>query len=188
MKTIYLLVFALLLSAAGAQAAEPLPPMVGASESALNERAALFAELAAAPNEADARAAEMKIWKFWLGFADAQSRDLLEKSRVAQLRMDFDEALLAIKALVVHAPQFAEGWNQLGFVYFLDGQYDEALAAIAQALKIEPMHYAALSGRSMILMTQGKEADAQDALKQALAIDPWLKDRQIIESMGARKL
>ena len=71
MGTIRLLALALLLAAgAPSQAAEPLPPIVGASEAALKERAALFAELAAAPNEADAREIEQKIWKFWLKFAD----------------------------------------------------------------------------------------------------------------------
>ena len=37
-----------------------------------------------------------------------------------------------MKALVVHAPQFAEGWNQLGYVLFLAGRYDASLAAIEQ--------------------------------------------------------
>ncbi len=182
------LMLLILLATAPVNAADPIPPMVGASETALKERAELFVALAAAKSEPDARAIEQKIWKFWLGFADAQSRAMLEQSRAAQLRLDLDEALDFMKRLVVHAPQFAEGWNQLGFVCFLAGQYDDALAAIEQALKLEPMHFAALSGRSMILMQQGKEAEARAALKQALAIDPWLRDRPLIEDGGDRKL
>ena len=46
---------------------------------------------------------------------------MFEESRKAQLRFDYDEALIYMKALVVHAPQFAEGWNQLGYVLTLPG-------------------------------------------------------------------
>ena len=65
----------LALNGAALRAQTPaLPPMVGASEAALKERAALFAELKSAKNEADAREIEQKIWKFWLTFADEQTR------------------------------------------------------------------------------------------------------------------
>ncbi len=52
---------------------------------------------------------------------------MLEESREAQLRFDYDEAIIYMKGVVKHAPQFAEGWNQLGYVYFLAGQYDDSL-------------------------------------------------------------
>ncbi len=176
----------LALAALPLRAAEPLPPMVGISESAAKQRAALFAELAAAKDEADAREIEQKIWKFWLTFADLDSRQMLEDSRQAQLRFDYDEALIYMKALVVHAPQFAEGWNQLGYVFFLAGKYDASLVAIAKTLELEPMHYAALAGRGIILIEQGKEDEAQIALKQALAINPWLKERRLIKDYGKK--
>jgi len=175
---------AILLLAAGSavQAAEPvpLPPAIGLSAAEAKERTALFAELAATKNDAEARAVEERIWTFWRGFADAQSRELLEASRQAQLRFDYDEALVYMKALVKHAPQFAEGWNQLGYVYFLAGKYDESLASIAHVLTLEPMHYAALAGEGIILYQQGKIDEAQAPLKRALAIDPWLKERNLI--------
>jgi tetratricopeptide (TPR) repeat protein len=175
---------AILLCVAGgaAHAAEPapLPPAIGLSDAQAKERAVLFADLAATTNEAEARAVEERIWTFWRSFADAQSRELLEASREAQLRFDYDEALVYLQALVKHAPQFAEGWNQLGYAYFLSGKYDEALAAIARVLALEPLHYAALAGEGIILYEQGKIDAAQAPLKRALAIDPWLKERNLI--------
>lgn len=174
----------ILLAAAGgaAHAAEPapLPPAMGLSEAQGKERATLFAELAATKKDAEARAVEERIWTFWRSFADAQSQEFLDSSRDAQLRFDYDEALIYLKALVKHAPNFAEGWNQLGYVYFLAGKYDESLAAIAHVLALEPMHYAALAGEGIILYQQGKIDEAQAPLKRALAIDPWLKERNLI--------
>jgi tetratricopeptide (TPR) repeat protein len=172
----------LMLASATLRAAEPapLPPAVGLSESAAQERAALFAALAAAKSDAEAREIEERLWTFWRSFADEQSRQLLEQSREAQLRFDYAEALIYNKAVVEHAPQFAEGWNQLGYVYFLAGQYDDSLAAIDRVLALEPMHYAALAGKGIILYYAGKVEEAQAPLKRALAIDPWLKERNLI--------
>jgi tetratricopeptide (TPR) repeat protein len=177
----FILLFALYGASSRAADQSPLPPMVGASQTALTERAALFAELKAVKNEADARIVEQKIWKFWLGFADAQTKEWLKDSRKAQLRFDYDEALFYNRAIVVRTPEFAEGWNQLGYVLFLAGKYDASLVAIEQTLKLEPLHYAALAGRGIILIEQGKTTEAQAALKQALAIDPWLKERRLID-------
>jgi tetratricopeptide (TPR) repeat protein len=175
---------ALLLALASAtlRAAEPalLPPAVGLSESAAKERAALFAALAAAKNDDEAREIEDRLWTFWRSFADDESRQLLERSREAQLRFDYPEALIYNKAVVKHAPQFAEGWNQLGYVYFLAGQYDASLDAIERVLALEPMHYAALAGKGIILYYAGKVEAAQAPLQRALAINPWLKERNLI--------
>lgn len=172
----------LILAGADVRAAEPaaLPPAVGLNEAEAKQRAALFAELAATKNDAEARAVEERIWSFWRSFADAQSREFLEASHQAQLRFDYDEALIYLKALVKHAPQFAEGWNQLGYAYFLAGKYDASLDAIAHVLALEPLHYAALAGEGIILYQRGKIDEAQAPLKRALAIDPWLKERNLI--------
>jgi tetratricopeptide (TPR) repeat protein len=172
----------LVLASATLRAAEPapLPPAVGLSESAAKERATHFAALAAARDDAEAREIEERLWTFWRSLADDESRQLLEQSREAQLRFDYAEALFYNTAVVKHAPQFAEGWNQLGYVYFLAGQYDASLDAIERVLALEPMHYAALAGKGIILYYGGKVEEAQAPLKRALAINPWLKERNLI--------
>jgi len=157
-----------------------IPPAVGLSESAATERANLFAALAAAKHEAEAREIEDRIRTFWRSFADEESRQLLEESREAQLRFEYDEAIIYLKGLVHHAPQFAEGWNELGYVYFLAGRYDASLQTIDHVLELEPMHYAALAGKGIILIQQGKVDEAQAPLRRALEIDPWLKERNLI--------
>lgn len=171
----------LLLAGACVRAAEPaLPPATGLSDSQAKERAALFTELANARNEADAREIEERIWTFWRSFADAQSRQLLEESHEAQMRFDYDESIIYLKGVVAHQPQFAEGWNQLGYAYFLAGHYDDSLKTIDRVLELEPLHYAALAGKGIILVQEGKEDEAQAPLRRALSIDPFLKERNLI--------
>jgi tetratricopeptide (TPR) repeat protein len=184
-----LIVLACLFAGGGTFAAEPLPPPgVPLSESATAERAALFAALADAKDETEARGIEQKVWKFWLSLADAETRALFEESRKAQLRFEFDEALVYLKALVVHAPQYSEAWNQLGYVLYLTGKYDAALVAVDEAVRLEPLHFAALVGKAEILIAQGKEAEAQAPLKRALAIDPWLRERSLLAKEPGRKI
>ena len=161
-------------------AAEPLPPMAGLSDSAAKERAALFAALAATKDDAQARAVEERLWTFWRGRGDATSLALLKKAEAAQLEFDYGHALEALYEMVKHQPDFAEGWNRLAYALFLANSYDAALAALDKAIALEPMHYAALAGKGIILIQQGKDAEAQAPLKRALAIDPWLKERNLV--------
>ena len=168
------------LTAAPLRAAEPLAPMAGISDSAAKQRAALFAALAATKNDAEARAVEERLWTFWRGLGDPISLALLKKAEDAQLEFDYGHALEALRAMVKHQPDFAEGWNRLAYALFLANSYDAALEALDKTLALEPMHYAALAGKGIILIQQGKEAAAQAPLKRALAIDPWLKERNLI--------
>lgn len=161
-------------------AAETIPPMAGLSIAAANTRAALFAELAATKNDAEARAVEDRLWTFWRGLGDEVSLRLLKTAEDAQLEFDYAHALEALREMVAHQPDFAEGWNRLAYALFLANGYDVSLEALDRAIALEPMHYAALAGKGTILWLQGKEAEMQAPLRRALAIDPWLKERNLI--------
>jgi len=161
-------------------AAEPIPPMAGLSEAAATTRAALLAELAAAKSDAEARAIEDRLWTFWRGLGDATSLRLLKTAEDAQLEFDYGHALEALREMVVHQPDFAEGWNRLAYGLFLANSHEASLEALDKAIALEPMHYAALAGQGTILWLQGKEAEAQAPLKRALAINPWLKERNLV--------
>ncbi len=141
MRAVYDLAVAVILILAGpACATESLPPMAGKSDNAAKVRAALFATLAAAKNDAEARAVEDRLWTFWRSAADEESRRLLEISRQAQL--NFGRALDARQKLVKHQPNFREGWNQLAYILFLANSYGASLKALDKTLELEPMHYA----------------------------------------------
>lgn len=167
------------------RAAESLPSMAGLSDSAAQQRAALFAALAATKDDAEARAVEERLWAFWRGRGDATSLALIKKAEDAQLAFDYGHALEALYEMVKHQPDFAEGWNRLAYALFLANSYDASLAALDKAIALEPMHYAALAGKGVILIRQGNDADGVAALKRALAIDPWLKERNLIDNPSA---
>ncbi|WP_370194784.1 tetratricopeptide repeat protein, partial [Aurantimonas coralicida] len=83
-------------------------------------------------------------------------------------------------AAVAAAPDYAEAFNQRGFVRFLQEDFDGALADVDRAITLEPKHFAAMSGRAIILMRQGRFRLAQAQLREAVAIHPFLKERAMI--------
>lgn len=176
---------ALLLAAAGlgllpaaAQATSLDAPAAEAPATA--DREALFASLATAPTEGQAREIEQAIWDLWLTAPDAEAQALLDRALDRRRWSDYEAAIEALDALIAGWPDYAEGWNQRATVRFLRGEDDLSLADVAETLKREPKHFGALAGKALILMRQGREAQAQLVLIEALRIDPWLRERGLL--------
>jgi tetratricopeptide (TPR) repeat protein len=180
-------VVALLLAWAPAPGAAPQSSAL-AAEQVAQERDALFASLAAATTEAEAREIEDRIWQFWLRAPDENAQRLLDSSIQAQRRMDYAWALRDLSELINRAPDYAEGWNQRAIVYFVVGEYESSLEAIERALEREPKHFGALAGKGIILLQQGHTAQAHAALRQALAINPWLRERRLLPDTPGRRI
>jgi tetratricopeptide (TPR) repeat protein len=182
LATVLLLVDTPRLDAQSSQTSAPPP------ESAAQERENLFAALAAARTEPEAREIEDRIWQFWLKAPDEESQRLLDESIVVHRRFDYRGALTVLAKLIERAPGYAEGFNQRAIVLFLMGAHDESLEAIERTLVLEPRHFGALAGKGIILLMQGKDAQAQAALREALKINPWLKERGLIKEPPERKI
>lgn len=151
-------------------------------------RETLFAALAATKTEPEARAIEERIWKLWLKAPDDESQLLLDRSIMAQQRLDYRSALMLVARLIERAPGYAEGWNQRATILFLMGAYEESLEAIERTLALEPKHFGALAGKGIILLGLGRDAAAQAALRDALKVNPWLKERGLITEPPERKI
>ncbi|MCV0428287.1 MAG: tetratricopeptide repeat protein [Roseibium sp.] len=150
------------------------------------EHDALFEALKNAPNEAEAQLIENNIWMAWLDAAPtAKIRSKLDTAMQRRGQYDFQGARELLDEVVNDAPDFAEGWNQRAFVFFLQGNYEASLEDIERTLALEPRHFGALSGRAMIYMTMGRVQLGQDSLREAVKIHPYLKERNmLIEPKG----
>ena len=178
---------AALLLATGALAADPAPlpaaqPDAAAEEAAPEaaDREALFAALAAAGTEAEARAVEQEIWDLWLTAPEPEAQALLDRALDRRRWGDYEAAIEALDELIAGWPDYAEGWNQRATIRFLRGEDALSLEDVAETLKREPMHFGALAGKALILLRQGKPAEAQLVLIEALKIDPWLRERGLL--------
>jgi tetratricopeptide (TPR) repeat protein len=171
---------ALLATAVLAPVFTAMPP-ASAQEDVAAVRARLFERLLRAPTEADGRAAEDAIWRFWMAQGPtAEIRKDIDRAMARRSAYDFAGAKAILDRVVEAAPLYAEGWNQRAFILFLQDELDGSLADIDRALALEPLHFGALSGRAHVLMRQGRMELGQKALREAVAIHPWLKERSML--------
>ena len=144
----------------------------------------LFAQLAAATGEAQARAIADDIWAIW-----TQPDDPVLAARVSEIMTAGGFAgpasqLPLIDALVADYPEYSEGWNLRATAHFLNGAYAQSLADIEKTLALEPRHFGALAGKALIFHSQGKRDEALEAIRAALDIHPYLPERSLFPELG----
>lgn len=137
----------------------------------------LMHQLPDSANERAARQITNQMWEIWATAPDAHAQDLLDEGMQRRSSYDFDGAITAFTALIDYCPDYAEGWNQRAFIYFLRQRFDEALADLDKALDLSPGHIAAMSGRALTLIRMERNEEGQAALRDALALNPWLPER-----------
>jgi len=155
-------------------------PALSASidKDALRDR--LFERLAAARTEKEGREAEDAIWRMWVDHPDQQVREAIALGMRQRDSYDWDRAVQTFSRAILADPEYAEGWNQRAFVYFLREDLDASLADLEKALELEPRHFGALSGKAMILMRTGRFEEGQAVLRKAVAMHPFLKERGML--------
>jgi len=138
----------------------------------------LYDQLSQAQNEEAADVVAKAIERVWRQSGSDTADLLMERAGVAIQAKNFDLALQILSALVEIAPSYAEGWNQLATVYFLQEDYERAMRGLRQVLALEPRHYKAIEGLSLILRELGDKKAALRAARRALTVYPHLKSAQ----------
>ena len=134
----------------------------------------LLGQLHGEPKSADVSKTESDIWALWSQNDSATAVLLLRQSSAALDARDFEPAEQMLSQLIESYPDFAEGWNRRGALYYLMKRYDAALIDIEHALALEPRNFGALLGKGMILKAQNKTDEAVAAFNDALLINPHL--------------
>jgi len=144
----------------------------------------LFARLQATSSEADARAAEQRIWQIWIESDDMQVNRLMAIGIQAMAAQQHALALDSFDRMVERAPDFAEAWNKRATVHYLMGNYRESVVDIERTLELEPRHFGALSGLGLIYDAIEQPAAALRSFEAALAINPHLRGtRQRVDTL-----
>lgn len=144
----------------------------------------LFAQIAEAENDMDARAISNRMWELWTDAPDEAAQSLLDRGMQARSSYDFLGALDALDRLVEYCPNYAEGYNQRAFVNYLRQDFAAALVDLNLTLERSPQHVGALSGKALSLLALGRVDEARDALAAALALNPWLSERSLAAPGG----
>ena len=148
----------------------------------------LYDQLKQASSEEAAERLAKAIEHVWRQSGSDTADLLMERAGVAIQTKNFDLAIQILSDLTEVAPDFAEGWNQLASVYFLQEDYESAMRGLRRVLALEPHHYKAIEGLALILREMGDKKGALRATRRALDVYPHLKSAQQAEDELQREV
>ncbi len=145
---------------------------------------ALIGEVQSAPNEGAAQQLSNEMWQYWADAPDEVAQEILDRGMRRRRGYDFLGALEDFSTLIDYCPDYAEGYNQRAFVYFLQQDYQAALPDLERALELSPRHVAAMSGQALVLLGLERFGEARGVLREAMRLNPWLPERGLIAPGG----
>jgi tetratricopeptide (TPR) repeat protein len=138
----------------------------------------LFEQLKRENNENAAQITAQQIWRLWFDSGSATVDLLMQWSAKAIRDRKYNVALDFLNQVVALDPKYAEGWNQLATIYYLNGNYAKSMADIDRTLQLEPRHFGALAGLAQIMEVTGHKKRALEAYEKILAIYPMMRSAQ----------
>jgi len=163
-------------STAGADSIRNLNPQTPAERAEELDR--LFADLVELDEADAAEPVAAQIRRLWARSGSDSMDLLLNRGREAMSAEDYDRARAHLSALTRLAPDFAEGWNAVATLNFIEEKYGTAVAQIERVLAIEPRHFSALSGLALILERTDQPIAAMKAWRRVNELYPGLKNAQ----------
>ncbi len=150
--------------------------------------ATLYDQLKSAESVESADLIVSAIEKVWSASGSDTADLLVQRSNLALKARNFELALIILSGLTDIEPRYAEGWNQLATIYFLQEDYRQAMRQLRQVLALEPRHFKAIEGLGIILRETGHDEAALKATRKALEIHPHLKSAKQAEEELAREI
>ena len=117
--------FALLAAPAFAEC--PANPDISSKE------ASLYAQIQALPTGLGAAPLNGELWSLWTMAPDDTAQEMLDDGMEAMRLGDFGYATLRLEELISYCPDYAEGYNQLAFVHYLNLRFEPALERLKEA-------------------------------------------------------
>lgn len=147
----------------------------------------LFKQLQAT-NDAGAPTIVREIWAEWSKSGSPAMDLLLQRGEQAMAAGDYPTAIGHFTAIIDHAPDFAEAWNERATAYFKLGQIGPSVDDIQHVLALNPRHFGALAGLGAIFEELGEPEKALEVYKAALAINPHMADvKAAVERLSKAK-
>lgn len=125
-------------------------------------------------DDAGATQIEQEIWAEWSKSGSPAMDLLLNRGRAAMEAGDFDTAIGDFTAVIDHAPDFAEAYNERATAYYQSGKLGPSIADIRQTLRLNPRHFGALTGLAIIFEDIDKPEKALEVYKAALVLQPHM--------------
>jgi tetratricopeptide (TPR) repeat protein len=138
----------------------------------------LYAQLAAAEDEAAAKRISSAIERVWLHSGSDTVDLLMERALRAINGKNAELAQKLLDAVVSLAPDYPEGFNRRAYFAFTQNNYEAAVGDLRRVLALDPNHYKALEGLSQIWRETGNKKGALRIMKQLLDVNPYAAGAQ----------
>ena len=140
----------------------------------------LFLKLKNAENSSEASKVENKIWDHWIAKSLNKENNLKMYNGIRMLNNgDINNALKIFLDLCNIEPKWAEPFNKVATIKFLQKDYKGSINYIKLTLEKEKRHFGALSGLVQINIRLGKFEEALININKALKIHPFLKIKNL---------
>ena len=150
------------------------------SSSYANELDKLFLKLKNAENFSEARNVEKKIWNIWITNGSNKKNNLeMSKGIILFNNGNLNKALKVFLNLCEVEPEWAEPFNKVATIKFLQKDYLTSIKYIELTLEKERRHFGAISGLVQINLRLGRFENALNNINQALKIHPFISIKKI---------
>ena len=117
---------------------------------------------------------------------NAPPASLLNKLGIAYERMRlYDQAKLTFSRAMESNPKFSGPENNLGTVFYVEGDYRRAERAYKHALKLDPRNASIYNNLGTLYFTRRKIHKGAEAYQQALSLDPEIFQRSAANGVQA---
>ncbi|MGE3917787.1 MAG: tetratricopeptide repeat protein, partial [Hyphomicrobiaceae bacterium] len=133
----------------------------------------LYAQLAAAENEAEAKKLAGAIERLWRHSGSDTVNLLVSRAAkvAAEKRGPLAEKLL--DRAVALAPDYTEGFSQRAFFHYSQNNPVAAAGDLRRVLALDPNHFRAMEGLVQIWRDAGNKKAAYEVLKQLIEVHPF---------------
>ena len=150
------------------------------SNSNSNELNILFLKLKNAENFFEATKVEKKIWNIWVTNGSNKKNNLeMNKGIIFLDNGNLNNALKVFLNLCKVEPEWAEPFNKVATIKFLQKDYLTSIKYIKLTLEKERRHFGAISGLAQINLRLGRFENALNNINQALKIHPFISIKKI---------
>ena len=140
----------------------------------------LFLKLKNAEKFTEALSLEKKIWKLWTTSGSNKKYNLKMKQGIIFFNNgELNNALKVFLNLCEVEPEWAEPFNKVATIKFLQKDYITSIKYIKLTLEKERRHFGAISGLAQINLRLGRFESALKNINQALKIHPFIGIKKI---------
>jgi tetratricopeptide (TPR) repeat protein len=143
----------------------------------------LFAQLKQARSYSEGRDIADQIWWIWTAPQNDEISAKMREAMSYRSAYDLEKAKTILEQMTEDYPDYAESWNQLATLSYMEGEFEQSLIQIAETLAREPRHFGALAGRCLVYLKLDDRERALQSIIEALEIHPYLSEKQLFPEL-----